>query len=29
MSTIERPDRRVLPPLVAGEHLDQPKTWAV
>ena len=23
MSTIERPDRRVLPPLVAGERLDQ------
>src|SRR5512135_1864030 len=24
MSMIERPDRRVLPPLVAGERLDQP-----
>jgi Uma2 family endonuclease len=24
MSTVERPDRRVLPRLVAGEHLDQP-----
>jgi Uma2 family endonuclease len=23
MSTIDRPDRRVLPPLVAGEHLDR------
>jgi hypothetical protein len=24
MSTVDRPERKVLPPLVAGQRLDQP-----